>query len=133
MPNAWSKKRERQYEHIEESLQKRGTPKKRAKEIAARYKTHAATLGTQVVFLDVGTPKRIEPLPASITGGPASSPATEALEETTDDTSTDIVDEEAEAEAALEQVRSFGVHRDLYAELKRLLIGHGLKPAPLGP
>ena len=33
---AWSKKRERQYEHIEESLEKRGTPKKKAKEIAAR-------------------------------------------------------------------------------------------------
>jgi hypothetical protein len=33
---AWSKKRERQYEHIEESLEQRGTPKKRAKEIAAR-------------------------------------------------------------------------------------------------
>jgi plasmid stabilization system protein ParE len=33
---AWSKKRERQYEHIEESLAQRGTPKKKAKEIAAR-------------------------------------------------------------------------------------------------
>ena len=33
---AWSNKRERQYEHIEESLEERGTPKKRAKEIAAR-------------------------------------------------------------------------------------------------
>jgi hypothetical protein len=33
---AWSKKRERQYEHIEESLEQRGTPKKKAKEIAAR-------------------------------------------------------------------------------------------------
>jgi hypothetical protein len=33
---AWSKKRERQYEHIEESLEKRGTPKRKAKEIAAR-------------------------------------------------------------------------------------------------
>jgi hypothetical protein len=33
---AWSAKRERQYEHIEGSLEKRGTPKKRAKEIAAR-------------------------------------------------------------------------------------------------
>src|SRR5690349_4886830 len=33
---AWSNKRERQYEHIEESLEDRGTPKKRAKEIAAR-------------------------------------------------------------------------------------------------
>jgi hypothetical protein len=34
--SAWSKKRERQYEHIEESLEERGTPKKKAKEIAAR-------------------------------------------------------------------------------------------------
>jgi hypothetical protein len=33
---AWSDKRERQYEHIEESLEERGTPKRRAKEIAAR-------------------------------------------------------------------------------------------------
>ena len=33
---AWSAKRERQYDHIEESLEKRGTPKKKAKEIAAR-------------------------------------------------------------------------------------------------
>ncbi len=36
MPRAWSNKRERQYEHIEESLEERGTPKRRAKEIAAR-------------------------------------------------------------------------------------------------
>ena len=33
---AWSKKRERQYEHIEESLEQRVTSKKKAKEIAAR-------------------------------------------------------------------------------------------------
>src|SRR5947208_3666553 len=33
---AWSDKRERQYEHIEENLEERGTPKKKAKEIAAR-------------------------------------------------------------------------------------------------
>jgi plasmid stabilization system protein ParE len=33
---AWSEKRERQYEHIEEGLEKRGTPKRKAKEIAAR-------------------------------------------------------------------------------------------------
>ena len=30
---AWSKKRERQYEHIKEGLEDRGTSKKRAKEI----------------------------------------------------------------------------------------------------
>jgi hypothetical protein len=34
--NAWSNKRERQYEHIKESAQKQGTSTKRAKEIAAR-------------------------------------------------------------------------------------------------
>jgi plasmid stabilization system protein ParE len=33
---AWSNKRERQYEHIEQSLEDRGTSKKKAKEIAAR-------------------------------------------------------------------------------------------------
>ncbi len=36
MPQAWSKKRERQYEHIKESLEERGEPEKKAKEIAAR-------------------------------------------------------------------------------------------------
>jgi hypothetical protein len=34
--DAWNRKRERQYEHIEESLEERGTPEKKAKEIAAR-------------------------------------------------------------------------------------------------
>jgi hypothetical protein len=33
---AWSNKRERQYEHIKQSAKKRGTSTKRAKEIAAR-------------------------------------------------------------------------------------------------
>jgi hypothetical protein len=33
---AWTKKRERQYEHIKESAKERGTSTKRAKEIAAR-------------------------------------------------------------------------------------------------
>jgi hypothetical protein len=36
MPQAWSKKRERQYEHVKEQSQERGTSTKRAKEIAAR-------------------------------------------------------------------------------------------------
>jgi hypothetical protein len=36
VPKEWNKKRERQYEHIEESLEERGKPKKVAKEIAAR-------------------------------------------------------------------------------------------------
>jgi hypothetical protein len=34
--DAWSAKRERQYEHIKEGLEERGTPAKKAKEIAAR-------------------------------------------------------------------------------------------------
>jgi hypothetical protein len=33
---AWSKKRERQYEDIKEGLEKRGRPEREAKEIAAR-------------------------------------------------------------------------------------------------
>ena len=33
---AWSDKRERQYEHVRDSLEDRGTPKGKAKEIAAR-------------------------------------------------------------------------------------------------
>jgi hypothetical protein len=36
MPQSWSNKRERQYEHIKDSAQDRGASTKRAKEIAAR-------------------------------------------------------------------------------------------------
>jgi hypothetical protein len=36
MPQAWSKKRERQYEHIKEGAKDQGSSDKRAKEIAAR-------------------------------------------------------------------------------------------------
>jgi plasmid stabilization system protein ParE len=35
-PNAWSEKRERQYEHIKDSLEDRGTSEDKAEEIAAR-------------------------------------------------------------------------------------------------
>ena len=36
MPQAWSDKRERQYEHVKESVEERGASEKKAKEIAAR-------------------------------------------------------------------------------------------------
>jgi hypothetical protein len=36
MPQSWSNKRERQYEHVKEGARKRGTSTGRAKEIAAR-------------------------------------------------------------------------------------------------
>ena len=36
MPNSWSNKDERQYEHIKESSLERGKPEDRAEEIAAR-------------------------------------------------------------------------------------------------
>jgi hypothetical protein len=36
MPRAWSDKRERQYEHVKESAEKRGYREGRAKEMAAR-------------------------------------------------------------------------------------------------
>ena len=35
-PKAWNKKRERQYEHIKDSLEDRGTSEDKAEEIAAR-------------------------------------------------------------------------------------------------
>jgi hypothetical protein len=36
MPRAWTGKRERQYKHIRDSLEDRGTPESKAEEIAAR-------------------------------------------------------------------------------------------------
>ena len=36
MPQQWSAKRERQYEHIKEGLENRGEPEAKAEEIAAR-------------------------------------------------------------------------------------------------
>ena len=36
MPKAWSKKRERQYEHIKQGLEERGDSERLAEEIAAR-------------------------------------------------------------------------------------------------
>ena len=36
MPRAWSAKRERQFEHVKESLQEQGRSPKKAEEIAAR-------------------------------------------------------------------------------------------------
>jgi hypothetical protein len=36
MPQAWSNKRERQYEHVKDSAKDRGASTRRAKEIAAR-------------------------------------------------------------------------------------------------
>lgn len=36
MPRAWSKKRERQYQHIKEGRRERGASERRAEEIAAR-------------------------------------------------------------------------------------------------
>lgn len=36
MPRSWSKKRERQYEHIKDGLEERGTSESKAEEIAAR-------------------------------------------------------------------------------------------------
>jgi plasmid stabilization system protein ParE len=36
MPEAWSNKDERKYEHIKDSAEERGTSEKKAKEIAAR-------------------------------------------------------------------------------------------------
>ena len=62
--NAWSAKREWQYEHIEESLEQRGTPKKKAKEIAARTvnkeraRSGEATSSSRLSRTDVSSGRR---------------------------------------------------------------------------
>ena len=54
MPAGSSPRRERQYEHIKESAEKRGTSEKRAKEIAARTVNKEGPLrGVQVGEQDV--------------------------------------------------------------------------------
>ncbi len=44
MPKAWSAKRERQYEHIKDGLEDRGTSEEKAEEIAARTVNKERTL-----------------------------------------------------------------------------------------
>jgi hypothetical protein len=61
---AWSAKRERQYEHIEDSLEKRGTPKRKAKEIAARTvnkeraRSGEATTSSRLSRTDISSGRR---------------------------------------------------------------------------
>ena len=95
-----------------------------AREIATRYRASMATKGVQLVFLDVGVPHGtdIPPLPASI----AHRAVEEKGEDTEEDTG-DFVNQEAEAEAELEGIRSLGLDKNLYGELKRLLVETGLK------
>lgn len=45
MPQAWSAKRERQYEHIKESAEERGEGTRRAEQIAARTVSKGASQG----------------------------------------------------------------------------------------
>lgn len=101
-----------------------------ARKILERYRASQDVLGTQLVFLDVGTPKTVEPLPsyATATTGPPTTTGVEVAEatDTEDDTAEDIVDQEAEFEQAMSDLASLGTDRDLYGELKRLLIAGGI-------
>jgi N12 class adenine-specific DNA methylase/GH24 family phage-related lysozyme (muramidase)/2'-5' RNA ligase len=104
-----------------------------AREVAARYKASKATLGTQLVFLDVGTAKgtNVPPLPPSISGVTTTEDVDEEEVATTDDEDTpddDIVDLDAEHEELMEGIRRLGADRNLYGELKRLLVAQGIKP-----
>ena len=66
---AWNAKRERQYEHVKDSLEERGTPKKKAKEIAARTvnkeRARAGEAGSRR-----GSPARTSPPAAAAGFGP---------------------------------------------------------------
>ena len=61
---AWSNKRERQYEHVKESERKRGVSTKRAKEIAARTvnkeraRTGEATQSSRLSRTDMSSGRR---------------------------------------------------------------------------
>lgn len=100
-----------------------------AKEITRRYKASTATKGTQIVFLDVGVPKgkNLPALPASIVGSQPGVTAEDAEGEPDEDAG-ELRDLEAEGEAELDAIRSLGNDKDLYGELKRLLIKEGIKP-----
>ena len=56
MPKAWSDKRERQYEHIKDSLQARGKKEKTAEEIAARTVNKESCPG-----LAISTARHVKP------------------------------------------------------------------------
>ncbi|MFN2469464.1 MAG: plasmid stabilization protein [Gaiellaceae bacterium] len=64
MPDAWSAKRERQYEHIKESLEERGTREGKAEEIAARTvnkeraRVGEAKTSSQVSLEDISSGRR---------------------------------------------------------------------------
>lgn len=63
---AWSAKRERQYEHIKESLQERGRSTRTAEEIAARtVNKERAQHGES----KTANPKTLHDTPASVRGG----------------------------------------------------------------
>lgn len=102
-----------------------------ARKILERYRASQGVLGTQLVFLDVGTPKTVEPLPSYAAGTTTGPPTTTGVEnaeaeDPENDTTEDIVDQEAEFEQAMADLASLGTDRDLYGELKRLLIAGGI-------
>ena len=64
--NAWSAKRERQYEHIKSSLQQRGTKKDTAEEIAARTVNKERAQHGEAAKAN---PKTLRDTPAPVRGG----------------------------------------------------------------
>ena len=70
---AWSNKRERQYEHIKESAQERGMSTKRAKEVAARTvnkeRARSRRVARELTLVHAG--HVVEPARRSRSGRPA--------------------------------------------------------------
>ncbi len=64
--SAWSAKRERQYEHIKESAEKRGKSEKRAEEIAARTVNKERAQHGEA---KTANPKTVNDTPAPVRGG----------------------------------------------------------------
>ena len=66
MPRAWSDKRERQYEHIKESVLKRGEDEDTAEEIAARTVNKERAQHGEA---KEASPATMKDMPASVRGG----------------------------------------------------------------
>ena len=66
MPEAWSAKRERQFEHVKDSLRKRGKSKDTAEEIAARTVNKERAQHGEA---KKANPKTVSDTPAPVRGG----------------------------------------------------------------
>jgi N12 class adenine-specific DNA methylase len=96
-----------------------------ADKIADIYRASQDDLGTQLVFLNAGAPRTVEPLNL---GGQRVEAFDDADKMVVDEDQGEIVTDEEEEQTVLDAVASLETGRDLYKDLKRKLIAKGIKP-----